>query len=371
MEQGKDVSDDLLQKAIELLGQQYGANQNFNDYFDADEPVEIGTLLYPRSKVLFWVDRSAYVAEKAAWENEENENKHERAKALLKANGYEHRFVDLLQAITRDRLVPFVGAGLSKAAGMPLWGEALTQLLARLPDANTAAISADIMAGRFLEAAQALAEHDRVQTAHFIRTTYRVQQLRLAGPVKHLPRFARGCVITTNFDDALEKTFESSGVKFEHYMHGTQEHNFFTRMVRGDRCILKLHGDAENDATHILTKAQYEAAYGDPFDFRKPLPKALRQIFVTQSLLFLGCSLDQDWTMELFRRAKEDDGYQIPNHYAILPEPADQGVKRTKETSLLALNIQPLWYPDGEHAVVEQVLALIVDVSEKRFAFNV
>ena len=253
---------------------------------------------------------------------------------------------------------------------MPLWGEALTQLLGRLPGANVGAINADIAAGRYLEAAQALAEYDGVQTTNFICTTYRLKPLQLAGPVKHLPRFARGCVITTNFD-AFEKTFEASGLKFEHYMHGTQEHNFFTRMVRGDRCILKLHGDAENDATHILTKAQYANAYGEPFDFTKPLPKALRQIFVSQSLLFVGCSLDQDWTMELFRSAKEGDGYQVPSHYAILPAPQDVHIKRTKETSLLALNIQPLWYPDGEHDIVEKLLDLIADVSEKRFAFNV
>ncbi|MDO8414200.1 MAG: SIR2 family protein, partial [Gallionellaceae bacterium] len=192
----------------------------------------------------------------------------------------------------------------------------------------------------------------------------------LSGPILLLPRFAQGCIVTTNFDDAIEKTYEKDAGKFEAYMHGTQDHNFFQRLVRGDRCLLKLHGDAENFATHILTKAQYEEAYGEPFDFHKPLPKALRQIYISQSLLFLGCSLDQDWTLELFKKAKEEDAYQIPNHYAILPAPTDEQVRQQKTSTLLALNIHPFWYPDGQHDYVEKLLQLVVAVTEKRVAYN-
>jgi hypothetical protein len=219
-------------------------------------------------------------------------------------------------------------------------------------------------------AAQALVEHDEVQTANFVRTKYRVQKIKLGGPMGLLPRIAKGCVITTNFDDAIELTYRGVGVEFHAYMHGTQEHNFFPRLVRGDRCLLKLHGDADNPATHILTRVQYAAGYGNPFDFHKPLPKALRQVFVSQSLLFLGCSLQQDWTLELFEKAKQADEYVIPNHYAILPAPEDAQAKQQKATRLLTLNIQPLWYPAGQHEFVERYLQLIVDVTERRISYN-
>lgn len=100
---------------------------------------------------------------------------------------------------------------------------------------------------------------------------------------------------------------------------------------------MKLHGDAESDATHILTEQQYELAYGQPpaFDFQKPLPKALRQIYISQSLLFLGCGLEQDWTMDLFKAAKESDAYQVPNHYAIVEEPSTAAGRQQKEAQLL------------------------------------
>jgi hypothetical protein len=316
------------------------------------------------------LDREAYDDERAAWENDANQAKHQEATERLRINGSIVPFQDLIDAVERSRIVPFIGAGLSKPIGMPLWGEALTLLLNRLPGADAPAVSALIASGNYLDAAQSLAEHDYVQTTNFIRTTYRAQKINLAGPMLLLPRFAKGCIVTTNFEDAIEKVFELNGVEFKAYMHGTQEHNFFQRMVRGDRCLLKLHGDAENDATHILTKSQYTNAYGDPFDFRKPLPKALRQIYISQSLLFLGCSLDQDWTLELFKRAKQQDEYQIPSHYAILPEPVDLKAKQQKSRTLLELNIQPIWYPEGKHEFVEKFLQLVVDLTERRVAFE-
>lgn len=363
------IDERLLEHVLGLLNTQYEENSVFNDDFDSNGLVQIGEASYSPSKVLYWLDQRAYGAELAAWENNANEEKHDRALTLLRDNACAGQFEDLLQAVERGRVVPFVGAGLSKPHGMPLWGEALEQLLKRLPGADAEAINEMIVTGRYLEAAQALAGHDAVQCSHFIRTTYRANKLKLAGPLLKLPKFAKGCIVTTNFDDAIEKTYGDDN-RFEAYMHGTQEHNFFQRLVRGDRCLLKLHGDAENPATHILTQGQYEEAYGNPFDFQKPLPKALRQIFISQSLLFLGCRLEQDWTMDLFAKAVEDGGYQVPNHYAMLPAPVDAQAKQKKESRLLKLNIQPIWYPDGQHGDVDCLLELICDVTAKNFVFK-
>lgn len=362
--------DPLVREAIRLLNEEYEASEDFNESFEADEPVRIGKLEFPRSRALFWLDRDAYYEAQEGWKDDSLQEQHEPCFKLLRGHGAETPFAELLAAVERGRIVPFVGAGMSTSMGMPLWGDSLKELLNRLPGADAAAINSQIDAGRYLDAAQALVEHDVVQTENFVRTKYRIQKIKLAGPMMLLPRIAKGCVITTNFDDAIEQVYGRDDVRFDAYMHGKQEHNFFPRLVRGDRCLLKLHGDADNPATHILTQAQYDDGYGNPFDFHKPLPKALRQVFVSQSLLFLGCSLEQDWTLELFENAKRADEYAIPNHYAILPAPVDTLAKQEKATRLLRLNIQPLWYPAGEHEYVERYLQLIIDVAERRIIFN-
>jgi hypothetical protein len=368
---------DLLAEPVRILGSHYDANADFNTFFDDEEPLslpsprtDVGDYQYERSKVLFWLDREAYDDERTSWENDTHHARNKEVVELIRQQRLVAPFQDLLAAVDRGRVVPFVGAGMSKPMGMPLWGEALRELLGSLQDSDAAAIATQIDACEFLAAAQAMAEGHAVHVTNFVQTRYRDQRMKLAGPMVLLPRIAKGCVITTNFDDAIEQTYRGVNVEFHAYMHGTQEHNFFPRLVRGDRCLLKLHGDADNPATHILTHAQYDGGYGNPFDFHKPLPKALRQVFVSQSLLFLGCSLEQDWTLELFQQAKQADEYAIPNHYAILPAPADTQVKQQKATRLLTLNIQPLWYPAGEHEFVERYLQLIVDVAERRISYN-
>ncbi len=70
-------------------------------------------------------------------------------------------------------------------------------------------------------------------------------------------------------------------------------------------------------------------------------------MFVSQSLLFLGCSLEQDRTLELFAQAKQAEEYVIPNHYAILPAPDDALAKQQKETRLLGVEHPTAVVPGG------------------------
>ena len=165
MSDAENKQKDLLSEAMRLLGNQYEANQGFNEFFDGEEPLSISSprqdvdaYQYERSKVLYWVDREAYDDERTAWENDTNQAIHKEATEVIRGNGSVVPFQDLLDAVERGRVVPFIGAGISKPVGMPLWGEALTQLLGRLPGADKPGISSLIAIGNYLEAAQALAQ---------------------------------------------------------------------------------------------------------------------------------------------------------------------------------------------------------------------
>lgn len=368
MSDGDTQDDQLIREAIRLLNEEYELEHVFNESFDGEEPVRIGQLQFPSSKALFWLDREAYYEAQANWTSESLQEQHEECLKLLKENEHVPPFRELADSIARQRIVPFVGAGLSQPMDMPLWGAAMRRLHDKIHNPNIPEISALIDQGRYLEAAQALADHSPVLTNNFIRTTYRVQ--KVVGPVLLIPRIAHGCIVTTNFDDAIEEVFKLESLTFDGYMHGTQQHNFFSRLVRGQRCILKLHGDADDPQSYVLTQAQYLGAYDEPLNFQRSLPKALRQIFISNSLLFLGCSLEQDWTFDLFRRVKQQSEYEIPNHYAFLPTPDDAQRKQQKETELLDLNIQPIWYPATKHEYVEKLLSLAIDVANKRISLT-
>lgn len=165
-------------------------------------------------------------------------------------------------------------------------------------------------------------------------------------------------------------------------MHGMQAgNNFVQRLLRGERCILKLHGDAGQANTHVFTQAQYQEAYGgaagEPFAFQNQLPRALRQIFISHSLLFLGCSLEQDKTLDLFKSVVDEAAFEIPDHFALLNEPATPQERARKEARLLQLRIRPLWYStphDAEgkpdHSLLEQILRLAIAVARRQVVFG-
>lgn len=51
----------------------------------------------------------------------------------------------------------------------------------------------------------------------------------------------------------------------------------------------------------------------------------------------------------------------LPHHYAILACPADAGKKQIIDQRLADAHITPLWYPEGEHGCVEEILQLILE----------
>jgi hypothetical protein len=74
--------------------------------------------------------------------------------------------------------------------------------------------------------------------------------------------------------------------------------------------------------------------------------------------------------MELFNKVKDQSEYEIPNHFALLPEPDSIQLKQEKETLLLGLNVQPIWYPVGQHEYIEKLLRLVIDVADKRMTLE-
>ncbi len=359
----------LIDTALQLLNEQYEKSAEFNAYFDAGEQLKLGKLKLDKSRVLFWLDPEGYAAEKAEWENQTIQERNEEAIELLKDNGQTSPFREIVEAVKRQRIVAFVGSGFSKSMDMPLWREALQELHDKRLNLNSPEFALFLAKGLYLEAAQILADHNFTITNNYIRTRFNVH--KVAGPVELLPYICSGCIVTTNFDAAIEEVFRLAEKPFDGYMHGTQHHNFFSRLVKGSRCILKLHGDAGDDpGTFVFTRQQYMGAYGEPFDFKKPLPKALRQIFISNSLLFLGCSLDQDWTLELFKKVISQGEYEIPNHFAILEEPKTREARHSKESKLLEHCIQPIWYPAEKHEYIEKLLRFMIDIMEKRMTYR-
>lgn len=227
----------------------------------------------------------------------------------------------------------------------------------------------------YIATVQKLYEHNKVIVDNTINSKFDGAEHRvLKGVIELIPQLTDGCVITTNFDKLLETVFEARHKPFQGFMHGIQQHSSFaSKLVQGSRCILKLHGTFDANETYIFSKQQYDDAYGNScLDYTKPLAKVLRQIFISHSLVFIGCSLEQDRTLELFLNVVDSNVFDIPNHFAFLSE-ADHSAKVEKETLISRAKIIPIWYQviqnaDGSqnHGQLEQLLSFAIDCANGR-----
>jgi hypothetical protein len=352
-----------LEKAVERLqDEEYAANTEFNEWLDTDL-VEVAGAEFKPSEILFYLDPALYAAEHVRWIAEES-GRHDAAIRLLDLRDNRSNVNNLVDVARRGRVAPFVGAGCSIPCGKKGWKEFLLHL-APQSTLGLAGVQTMLDQEQYEEAAEAL--HTALTAprfAYLLDGHFKRQPTdKFAGPLARLARLGNSCIVTTNFDNNLEFFFrEHVRQPFENIMYGCQENGFIDRFLSGEQCLLKLHGNYADPGTHVFTSSQYDREYGPrgATDFRKPLPRVLRQIFVSHSLLFLGCGLNADRTLDLFRAVIASAEHSVPWHYAIVEEPATETKRQEKETMLTGLHIRPIWYPAGEHASVEHLLDYII-----------
>lgn len=345
--------DNILSRLGEVLQTKYESNEEFNAAFNQGELVKIPgsqgtTYEYTSSEVLFWVDRAAYEVEQANWHDNKEKAACKPVKDFLTKTHQIPLIEDLALSISRRRTSPFIGAGISTQCGYPTWGKFLCDRAASLEGIDTTIAQKLIDDRKYLEAAEELCRHSESILAHGIRTDFRLIEEWGIPPIADLlPQMTHGCIVTTNFDPLIETAFAKANIPLSCHMYGMQDNNnFIEKVLRGERGILKLHGNADHKESLVLTLSQYEQAYGPSsnIDFGRQLPKTLRQLFITQSFVYIGCSLEQDRTLDLFRRVALSGDFKIPDHFAFLPSPENPAEKTAKQSRLLDIGIRPIWY---------------------------
>jgi SIR2-like domain len=242
-------------------------------------------------------------------------------------------------------VIPFVGAGMSIPFGLPSWSGFLLDQATRagLQDRMQVLLSTggyEEGAEELLKARGYLAFNDAIDNTFGTR---RLGNVRLRGAVSILPQIAPGPVITTNFDHVLEEAFKLCGKEFQKIVTGVKPDLAAGALYQNRRFLLKIHGDSEESSERILTRQDYDDRYGSPVDLSRPLPTLLNQMLLSRPLLFVGCSLNQDRTVNVLGSVVRHTRSLV--HYGILEQPAarDEFLKRAQFVS--DHNIRPIWYP--------------------------
>ncbi|TBB88083.1 SIR2 family NAD-dependent protein deacylase [Rhizobium ruizarguesonis] len=342
---------------------------DFNEWFDGAEGTElrvqalVDRLANP-SKAFFAGDREAY---NLALEMYRIERRNEwlSKDLLLELRGDAHwfernvaRFDQLCDRMEAGDIVPFVGAGISQPGGFPTWKDHLKQ---QGRTAGLAPVSVDaLLAQGLYEEIVDQIEGERGEDvfAQELRDTF--GKNGVIPPADYLlAELFSDTLITTNYDRLIEQSFDLGGGKAIEVLTPA---NILRSPDPAKVTIIKLHGNIQNPTSCILSKNQYAAAYGpDAIDLSLPIPQALDYYFRNSSLLFLGCSLNQDRTIRVFEAIKAKAklaGADLPQHFSIEQFSADETDLIGRNEYLLRLGITPIWFPAGEFGFIDGILSL-------------
>ena len=284
--------------------------------------------------------------------NEWTPIREDRLAEILNDATNKQRFDELSSAVKAERVVPFIGSGLSGPSGMPLWSSFLRQIRksSTLPEAELEKL---LGLGQFEAAASALLSKMPVHLFNErLEQTFRVHSdSEIIGAVHFVPEIFNETIVTTNFDDILEVIHRSAATPFDEILNGNSIAQFRQLRGKGRRCLLKIHGDHENPIGRVLTTAEYDAAYGPGCLARIEL----EHLFSSEPLLFMGCSLQADRTMILLQEVVASDN-GTPRKYAFMKRPSDDVMWIEREHFLTERKIFPIWYKGDHDQSVEALL---------------
>lgn len=268
----------------------------------------------------------------------------------------ERRFEQLVELLAAEEVVPFIGAGISSGGGFPTWANHLRQQ-GRTAGIPKQQVEAWLEAGEYETVIAEIERlHGREVFTQEIRDVFgkrgQIQDITLL-----ISELFHDTLITTNYDRLLELVYDTGGASRVQMISGT------TSMELPDTSkvtLIKIHGDFADPGHCILSKAQYDAAYGEAgLDLQRPVPKTLARYYCNNSLLFLGCNLRNDRTLQVFQATKTAAGdVMLPSHFSLEQAPEKLADLTARNAELSRLGITAIWYPSEQYEYVDDILRL-------------
>jgi hypothetical protein len=323
---------------------------------DAEGNAVIGESVFTPALILAY-DTTAYDAEFNAWlSGQWLPEQDQRREAILSRSGNRKRFADLCSAVKSDQVVPLVGSGMCVPTGLLTWSEFLRSIR-KYSKLSQEELDRLLDTAAFEEAADRLAAtmpgrlfNERVE--HDLRVD---EVNAIDGPICHLPDLFSALVLTTNLDDVLEQLYSQQEQVFSHVLGGTDISLYRTLKAASESFLLKLHGDRRNTEGRVLGRVEYDQAYAAD----GVLCEELALIIRTKNILFLGCSLMYDRTVQLVAKVATCD-LKMPKHYAFLKEPLEEEIRIEREHFLTERGIYPIWYQDDHDESIEALFVGIL-----------
>lgn len=260
-------------------------------------------------------------------------------------------YADIVKRYKSKGMFPFIGAGMSVAAGFDTWDYFIQQACHyndMTYDNDDDPIDKATEIYETIGAAQFRKDVAKAFGGEFTDADWN----NVLVSIKHeavglLPKLFNDVIVTTNLDRLLEHIYPATVVS-----HPGHDGQLNRAIQMGTSMIFKLHGCVSEPEEIILTRESYSKVYET--GRKKPAATALEKIFTNQTVLFLGCSLKDDHTVKHWKKMINQPKGKGIEHFAISNCAEHERKQRRRE--LGNMNIFPILYDENNHDAVRIVL---------------
>lgn len=225
---------------------------------------------------------------------------------------------NLKQAILEGKVLIFIGAGLSKAAGLPLWKDIVLETL-KNPAVEKGNDYIFCIERGILTPLEVLDKIEK-QARKEIYSTFEVNTSRLVDlQLYKTIRDISGKLVTTNYDRLIE---HNCGLPV---ISPTSAFSL-KKIDENGEFVLKIHGDCNEIDNAVIFTSDYQRLYGAPNGLAK---FQLEKLVSSHTCLFLGFSMADNYVSSLFDRVNDMYNGLGRDHYAVSTEELNHAAVKT------------------------------------------
>lgn len=268
---------------------------------------------------------------------------------------------NLKEAINENKLLIFVGAGISRVAGLPLWKDIVIKTLED-PAITKGKSFISALEDEILTPLEAL---DKIKSSnirevykHFEKETSLILKHEIYNKIAYISKR----IVTTNYDSLIEVNTDIKPLD-------TSSTYSLQKIDDLAEFVLKIHGTCSAIDNSVIFTSDYEKLYGNGNELAK---FQLEKLVSTYSCLFLGFSLSDNYVVELFDKLNHMYKGLGKEHYVVSTTPIDHDfvevIKISSHSELPALLDQLIKFKKNEEAAIfssEDNLSSEIAIQEK------
>lgn len=237
---------------------------------------------------------------------------------------------NLREAYKQDKIVPFVGAGLSIPFSIPSWGDLIQsicdtystgKLKTLLPDAVAWHLEEFDYWGAIEEIKKYAHLTDQDLQKHIVQLIKERKQI-LTDDSSHnysdLSKLNCKLFLTTNYENLLYEYIQCENIPIL-----LKDLDFSSQDLYDNTRICHLHGFTSNPGSIVISKNSYDSLYND-----EKYGDILKAITSNKHLLFLGFSFDDKFVSNLIKDYKK---HLQGVHYILLNNPNKERIRELRE----------------------------------------